>query len=210
MILCDIGNSFFHFYYRGRIWKEPISKLSHVSEEMDIYYISVNKKGEKKLLGMSQRTYDIAPFIQFDTIYKGLGVDRAAACKAVDDGVVIDAGSAVTVDVMQNGIHLGGYIMPGIGALKNALKQISPVLDEDINMAVDLGAFPQNTKDALSYGVLKPILMMIRNSSKSKPTYFTGGDGKFLSRYFENSIYDASLVFKGMERTIKERQKGAI
>ena len=37
---------------------------------------------------------------------------------------------------------------------------------------------------------------------KNKKIYFTGGDGKFLSRFFENAIYDDLLIFKGMQNII--------
>ena len=40
------------------------------------------------------------------------------------------------------------------------------------------------------YGFGIVIMLLIENFSKNKKIYFTGGDGKFLSRFFENAIYD--------------------
>ena len=85
--------------------------------------------------------------------------------------------------------------------MQKSFKSI-PILDCGINLSVPLDTFPQNTKDAVSYGVLKPIMLLIENFSKNKKIYFTGGDGKFLSRFFENAIYDDLLIFKGMQNII--------
>ncbi|WP_300936936.1 type III pantothenate kinase, partial [Helicobacter japonicus] len=121
-----------------------------------------------------------------------------------DDGVIIDAGSAITIDVMQEGIHLGGYIMPGLESYKKMYADISRVLGRDIEPGVDLTQLPQNTSDAISFGVLKSIILMIKNTSRTKKLYFTGGDGKFFARFFEDAIYDNTLVFKGMQKALQK------
>lgn len=204
MILCDIGNSFLHFYYRGRIWKESKDKLSQKDANEIIIFISVNEQSTQSLLHSHPRCFDLTPLLSIDTTYKGLGIDRIAACNAIKDGVIVDAGSAITIDIMQDGIHLGGYIMPGLAQYRKLFSAIS-VLDCDLNLAIDLDMFPQNTKDAVSFGTLKSIILMIKNTSKNKKIYFTGGDGKFLSRFFTDCIYDDLLIFKGMQNTIESK-----
>ena len=82
--------------------------------------------------------------------------------------------------------------------------EISPVLDRSIEMAVNLANLPQNTTDAISFGVLKSVVLMIKNTSRTKKLYFTGGDGKFFARFFENAIYDNTLVFKGMQKVLQK------
>lgn len=94
--------------------------------------------------------------------------------------------------------------MPGISRYREMFSSIA-VLDCEFNLGVALDTFPQNTKDAVSYGMLKSILLMIENLSKGKKIYFTGGDGKFLSRFFENCIYDDLLIFKGMQNIITNK-----
>lgn len=204
MLLCDVGNTFLHFYHKGKIWKEKPYALTSKRESLPIYYISVNERYERCLLASHSHCVNIAPYIEVDTSYQGLGIDRKAACKAIDDGVIIDAGSAITIDVMQQGIHIGGYIMPGLGAYKMMFKEISKVLDIEIEPGVDLSRLPQNTKDALSFGAIKSIILMIKNTSRTKKIYFTGGDGKFFARFFENAIYDNTLVFKGMQSALSK------
>lgn len=204
MILCDIGNSFLHFYYKGRIWKEKSDNLSIKKKDITIYYISVDKKSEQRLLNSHAKCVNLEPFINIFTPYKGLGIDRKTACKAIEEGIIIDAGSAITVDIVKEGFHLGGYILPGITRYNQFYKEISTNLDKEINFAVDLLNTPQNTRDAISYGILKSLLLMIQHTAISQRIYFTGGDGKYFSKYFENSIFDNTLVFKGMLKVLKE------
>ena len=207
MILCDIGNSFYHFYKDGAVWREPISSTPTVSESDTIYTVSVNPSALFRLASKN-RVVDIAGFFKFDTQYVGLGIDRAVACFAANDGIIVDAGSAITVDIMQEGMHLGGFILPGIGALKESVRKISPALDVGLNMGVSLSMLPQNTKDAISYGLLSSIVLSIKEAGKNKFIYFTGGDGKFLSKYFEDRcIVDDTLIFKGMMKIIQKEQQ---
>ncbi|MCH5322837.1 MAG: type III pantothenate kinase [Helicobacter sp.] len=201
MILCDIGNSFLHFYHRGKIWKEIATELTQKDSNEVIFYISVNEDSTKALLYSHPKCFDLTPYLTLDTAYKGLGIDRIAACYSIEEGAIIDAGSAITVDIMQDGIHLGGFIMPGIAQYKKMFSHIA-VLNCEMNLGIDLEAFPQNTKDALSFGILKSIFLTIQNTARNKKLYFTGGDGKFLSRYFNHAIYDDTLVFKGMQKSI--------
>ena len=205
MILCDIGNSFYHFYQLGYIWKVPVdNKKFELPNHNKLFYISVNDKASKKLKKISNLAKNIEDYIEFNSSYTGLGIDRKLACIGSKNGVVVDAGSAITVDVMQNNVHLGGYILPGLSEFQNSYKNISKKLDYKFNFRVDLNcSLPQNTRDAISYGALKSINSTINEVSRDKKIYFTGGDGKFLSKFFNNSIYDESIIFKGMLKIIK-------
>jgi type III pantothenate kinase len=202
MLLCDIGNSFYHFYKNGAFWKEEVFKLPNLKTKEPIYTISVNDKA----LGRLKEYYEVIEISEFCSInsgYENLGVDRAFACMALEDGVVVDAGTAITVDVMQGGVHLGGFILPGFAAIKGAFDSISTKLDVGINFGVDLNGLPQNTRDAVSFGLIYPVISSIESASRGKFIHFTGGDGQFLSRFFDNSIVDELLVFKGMQKALK-------
>lgn len=205
MTLVDIGNTFFHYYQNGRIWKQDYAKAGIIPKEEKVFFVSVNQKGTQRLMQLAPHAINLREYIEIDSIYGGLGIDRMVACKAISDGVIIDAGTAITVDVMQNGVHLGGYILPGFGVYTRCLKNISAALDQGLNMGVDLNAFPQNTRDAISYGVFKSVILMLKETCKSSQIFFCGGDGKYLSRFFDNAIYDNSLVFRGMLKTIEEK-----
>ncbi|PAF53906.1 pantothenate kinase [Helicobacter sp. 13S00482-2] len=202
MILCDIGNTYIHFSDTYKIWKNLPDKIDKKQLTSDIYYISVNPLNEKKLLKAHKNSYNIASIIKLDTPYVGLGIDRKAACLGIENGVIVDAGSAITIDVMNAGNHVGGIILPGLVAYTNAYKSISPALEKRINFGMDFNELPLNTQSAISYGVIKSIILTIRNIVGEKKAYFTGGDGKFLAKFFEKSVYNEMLVFNGMQISI--------
>jgi type III pantothenate kinase len=114
----------------------------------------------------------------------------------------VDAGSAITVDVMQNRVHLGGYILPGLQAYQECYGRISNALDVGINPNIDFEILPQNTPDAISYGIIASITALLKETIRDR-VYFTGGDGKFLAKHFDNAIYDETLVFKGMMKGLQ-------
>lgn len=89
-----------------------------------------------------------------------LGVDRwlamLAAFERVQDSVcVFDFGSAMTIDMVDTtGTHLGGWIAPGIGIMRNSLRSGTDLVRfESRGKAVAL--LPANhTDDAVESGVL--------------------------------------------------------
>ena len=205
MILCDIGNTNATFFQDGKISKIDIEKFKSFKSDEKIYYISVNDSLNSKLEN-DKNFINLEPFFELDTIYNGLGIDRIANCYSIDDGVIVDAGSAITIDVMANKMHLGGCIAPGISQSLKTYEAISARLKVALNSQIELDALPQKTSDAVSYGIIKPIVLLIQSISNNSKIYFTGGDGEFLSRFFKNGLYDRMLIFRGMQKLI-ERNK---
>ncbi|GMB96541.1 type III pantothenate kinase [Helicobacter sp. NHP22-001] len=207
MTLCDIGNTHLHFYQEGRVWACVPQNLENYKEALqgEVFYISVNPKNTEHLLEFCPSATDLAPKMQLISKYEGLGVDRMAACLGLGgkSGVVIDAGSAITIDIMENNTHLGGVILPGFESYCHAYKSISPALDMPLNLRVDLEGLPNATTDALGYGVLQSVLLTLKHLIGERKSYFTGGDGKFLGNFFSNGIYDGLLVFKGMRTALE-------
>ncbi len=203
MMLCDIGNSTVDCYHDGKVWTLSHAQFKEFSATEKIYYICVNED-MKKYLEHKTHYVNLQPYFMFDTIYQGLGIDRVAACSTISDGMIVDAGSAITVDIMSSNVHLGGFILPGLEAYAKAYRSISSRLDVGINPSVALDALPQKTNDAISYGVIKPIIVLLESTCKDKKIFFTGGDGKFFSKYFKNSFFDRTLIFRGMLKAIKD------
>ena len=112
-------------------------------------------------------------------------------------------GSAITVDVIEDDIHKGGYIYPGFLALEKCFKDISPALEVSFNFEIDLDRMPKNTDDALSFGAIAPLISHIRLLSTSLPVILTGGDAEKLLPFIPNAKIDHDLVFKGMEKIIQ-------
>jgi len=201
LILCDIGNTTFHFLMDGKHKKYSIEEQLP-QFDASVYYISVNEKATKKLKEVCNKTIDIASFVEFQTDYVGMGMDRIIACKGYEDAVIVDAGSAITVDIMNKGKHEGGFILPGVRNFEKIYAQISPKLDFDISVKVNLDKIPLHTQDAISYSILKAIILPIKEIVKNKKVIFTGGDGELLSLYFNNSLYKEDLIFENMKGII--------
>ncbi len=199
MILCDIGNTSYDFLINEKHQKifldEDLPKLNET-----IYYISVNEKATAKLLNAYPTSINLETLFTFQTTYVGMGIDRKVACYGVDDAVIVDAGSAITVDIMENSQHQGGFILPGLRKFHALYAQISPKLDFDFALKQNLDKIPQNTQDAISYSILKATILPIKEIAHNKQLLFTGGDGEFLSSFFSESIYKKDLIFENMKR----------
>lgn len=205
MLLCDIGNSAAKFYDDGMVFSVDLNDFMDYRTNQTIFYINVNDR-VKNRLQENRRFVDLEPYFKFDTQYKGMGIDRIAACYNVDSGIVVDAGSAITIDVMLRNSHLGGFIMPGISSMLETYEKISPKLKIAFNSQVDMDCLPEKTSSAVSYGIIKPIILAIQEVSKDKKIFFTGGDGHYFVKFFSNTIYDKNLIFRSMLKVIKENK----
>jgi len=214
MILCDIGNTTFHFKTRNKDFKIGIEdSLKSIKQyKTEIYFLSVNKKATKKLLKNFPLAIDVSKFINFQTSYKGMGVDRQIVCKYIKDGIIVDVGSAITVDIMKKEEHKGGFILPGIGAYQRIYPNISKKLAFKFDTDINLDKIPLITNDAINYSILHSIIAPIKNIQKKykTPIYFTGEDSKLLLSYFDTipHKYKKNLVFNSIKKVIDKNIKG--
>lgn len=201
MILCDIGNTTFHFLVNGKHKKYFLDeKIPKFDDE--IYFVSVNKTATKKLKKINPQAKNIKKLMNFKTDYIGLGIDRAIASYFEKDSIIVDAGSAITVDIMENSNHMGGFILPGFRAFMKTYPKISKKLKFEFEKDINLDKIPLCTKDAIQYAMMKSIILPIKEVSLNKNIIFTGGDGKLLSKYFKNSVHKKDLIFENMKRII--------
>ena len=203
--MADIGNTYFHIYDGERVehlgYDEAIKRYC----DTPLYYISVKHDLEKKITQM-KKWKNISDTLFIEGEYETMGVDRKALCLSHSDGVFVDAGSAITVDVVEGGVYVGGFILPGLRAYVQSYRGISSALDVDLDEKIVLDRLPSTTKEQISYGIIASIKVLIDKQNKAKKLYFTGGDGKFLSTFFESAVYDETLVFQGMMKAIKDKK----
>ncbi|MEA1953187.1 MAG: type III pantothenate kinase [Campylobacterota bacterium] len=203
ILLGDIGNTHFHIY-NGKsvehlLYEEAIEKY----QDKTLYYISVKHHLEDKIQNITTWK-NISNAISLEGEYSTMGIDRKALCLSHKNGVFIDAGTAITVDVVTDGIYQGGYILAGLKTQLESYKNISSVLDVPLNKEISLKQLPRTTKDGISYGIIASIKALIEKHQKMHTLYFTGGDGEFLSSFFKESKYDDMLVFNGMRNALKD------
>jgi type III pantothenate kinase len=204
MILCDIGNTSVDLFINGERTKLSAETFDPATLHEDVYYVSVNASFTERIRDYPN-WYDLREFIDWEKYYPTMGIDRIMVCEAVEDGVVVDAGSAITVDVMRGGVYQGGFISLGLRAAQEAYARVSPALDMSFNFEVDLAKMAKNTPDALTVGFLAPLIHKIE--SLGKHIYMSGGDARLLSRFLPEAIVDEDLIFKGMKKLIEKGVK---
>ncbi len=145
-----------------------------------------------------------------------LGIDRLAAVTGAilhhpqHDLLVIDAGSAVTYDLIIAGSYLGGSISPGLSMRFRALNQYTsklPLVEQPESFS-----FPgDTTEDAIAGGVLMGLafettgyILSYRQKYKSLITVITGGDAEVLKQHADNKmIWHPDLVSDGLNYLLK-------
>ena len=201
MILCDIGNTTYHFKTDSMVYKENVTTFSPNTIKEKVFYINVNKNISPKLLEL-ENWIDITSYIEKDLYYETMGIDRVVACEAIYDGIIVDAGSAITIDRMKNGVFMGGFIFPGIDAMQKCFTNISKALEYSFNFECDLDIMPKNSQDAISYGYLKTLYSEV--TSYEQPIYLTGGDAQKFKSLFKDAKVDEFLLFDGMKKIIQK------
>ncbi|QFR49131.1 type III pantothenate kinase [Sulfurimonas lithotrophica] len=199
MLLCDIGNTSYHFLDADEDYKEDVKTFNPASIKENVYYICVEPNTKKSLLKFSN-WIDLSEKINMSNYYNTMGIDRIVACEAVQNGVIIDAGSAITVDVVKDGVFQGGFIYPGCRAMSFTYKNISSALDYEFNYDLDTKKLPKNSQDAISYGYLK--LLYSEVISYKMPIILTGGDANLLKKIFVDAKVNDRLIFEGMKKLI--------
>jgi len=200
VILADIGNSYAHILIDDKIEHLKIDSAIERFEDNIVFYISVNKKVEDRLKSLKS-WIDISPYLLMKGFYKGMGVDRKALCLSNGDGLYIDAGTAITIDIVKENKYIGGTILPGIGKLLECYASISPALDKKVDF--EEIKLSRETSKQIGYGIIMPIISLISNIREDMSIYICGGDGKLLSRFIDDSIYDERLLFRGMEKAVE-------
>lgn len=208
MLICDIGNSSFHFYDTNNDKNFKLTNINDVQKysKERVFYINVNDKIKDTINGYNW--IDCEPYFDKFSKFKSLGVDRKAVIVASTDSVILDFGTAITVDVVKDGEYKGGYIYAGIFAMRECYKNISERLNYDFNFNVDLNNFPTDTRDAISYGFIEPLYKSVINikNDYNLPLILTGGGAKDFKSVFTEAAIDELLVFKGILKSLTKSE----
>lgn len=144
-----------------------------------------------------------------------LGLDRYMAClgaRVVSETpvVVIDAGTACTIDYMDDkGVYRGGVIMPGLKLWENALKEYAPALpqvERDVPMKWPGKSTETSVRWGLSGAFVEAVNGLVRKYDYLAKIWVTGGDGDWLAKRIERSAkVNDNLVFEGMRKLVETR-----
>jgi len=149
-----------------------------------------------------------------------LGVDRWAALIAAHQStdaacLVVNAGTALTVDAIDQNTFIGGVIAPGLHMLHSAFIKNTAAVHMD---GGDYQPFPRNTQNAAYTGALLSMAGAVaamyaeleKTAHQSPVCIVTGGDRKLLIQALEqsfhiNTIDDEHLVLRGLFLMSKAR-----
>ena len=144
-----------------------------------------------------------------------LGADRLAAAVGAhamypDSNVmIIDFGTAITIDYVVDGAFKGGNISPGVTTRFRALADYTAQLPRcyATDEVLDYG---RTTKEAIEQGVMRGVEHEIRGyvdafmqKNDEKCIIFTGGDAKYFVKRIKNTIFaDCEPVIFGLNRIL--------
>lgn len=172
------------------------------------------ESGNKPILWFNSQT-PLPIGIKYRTPHT-LGSDRlAAAVGAASQApgrnlMIIDAGSAITIDIVdKEGNFLGGNIAPGINMRLKALHTFTSRLPL-VKKEGDTPAHGYDTETAIRSGVIRGICHEIdgyineyREKNGDVFVFLTGGDEKTLINNIKNRIFaDKYLLAKGLNRIL--------
>ena len=135
-----------------------------------------------------------------------MGVDRWLAMLAARDALegafcVIDAGTAVTVDIVAaDGQHEGGYILPGPELMRRALMSDTGRIRAEAGVAPDL-APGQSTTDCVNAGVWRAACAGVQSVMADHPEHrviVTGGGAAGLLTLGVTADFRPDLVLQGL------------
>lgn len=140
-----------------------------------------------------------------------LGVDRIALAVGAlelygaEDMLLVDFGTAITIDLVEGGAFRGGNISLGVGARFRALHEYTAHLPLCRTTAV-ADALGNTTRTAIEQGVMQGVLYEIEGYAarflKKNPQIriiFSGGDAKCFVNRIKNAIFaNCNMMYIGL------------
>ena len=137
-----------------------------------------------------------------------LGIDRwmglIAAAAERDACCVVSCGTAITIDVVERMQHKGGYILPGLGMMRELLGQGTrrvQVARQEFQAVPALGV---STVAAVCNGALAAVVALIERTATDHAAdrvLLTGGDARVVGAWLTGQVQlDPDLLLAGMMR----------
>lgn len=227
-LLVDMGNSRVKWRGEGVSGDAPMSQLEGVIEKWRILNVDnilvscvSSSPVKRKLVSLCADNLSVEP--QFVVVAQGfmslklayervenLGVDRWLAMlwglssASGKDFVVVDAGTAITVDFVRGSEHLGGWILPGFGYqcgfYESLFEQtaISGVEFSEVNPGRSTIECVRSGLGVVAHGMSQNI-QGSAHSVLDQPTIFmTGGDARLMSGLIANCAVWENMVLDGL------------
>ena len=136
-----------------------------------------------------------------------MGIDRWLAMLAAyrsDESIkhlIVDAGTAVTLDVVEQGYHRGGFICPGLTMMKKAVLGETQTVYAQAEWLKGR-ALGTETQACLDHGMIDMVCSWIESHAKGQlatKVWLTGGDAGTLAPLLDVSVaLEPDLVLNGL------------
>jgi type III pantothenate kinase len=175
--------------------------------------IGLHCDGEIRFVHSDKRAYGVTNgYVQV----RRLGVDRwvamiAAYAERRAAAVVVDAGTAVTIDVIdKSGLHLGGQIIPGLRLMASSLAtqtaDLPPPGRGRRPLSGGIGMFAGSTGAAITNGACNAVCgaidraaRAVRSSGMRPRIVLTGGDASSILPLIDGKVqHQPNLVLQGL------------
>ena len=145
-----------------------------------------------------------------------LGADRVAVAVGVvcnmgiENALVVDMGSAITFDIIENGVFKGGNISLGVAMRFRALNDYTAALPL-CEATEPNGTFGTTTREAIEQGVMQGVLYEIEGyagrvlqKNGKNSIIFCGGDAESFVNRIKNAIFaPRKLMFTGLNTILE-------
>lgn len=145
-----------------------------------------------------------------------LGADRLAAAVGASamysdgDVMVVDFGTAITIDYVIDGAYVGGNISLGVMTRFRSLEHFTAKLPL-CSPTEEVLPYGRTTREAIEQGVMQGITHEIEGyisafmqKNKKKYVIFTGGDAKYFVKRIKNAIFaSCEPVIFGLNRILE-------
>jgi len=203
LYLSDIGHTNVKILKNGELEIVPLSHFSPANFPQKIFYINVNLQIQKTL-DKFPNWINIANLIKIDTNYQNLGIDRQVAIFDIENGIVVDLGTAITIDIVKNRKHLGGYILLGKNSTIQAFQNKTSHLK--FSDSGKMKTLPNETQDAVYFGFFHQLKFFLKSLKENEnlPIILTGGDSQEFAKYLDCSYtLNTNLIFDNMKTLLK-------
>ncbi len=234
VVVFDIGNTNIHVgVYRGKTLsrhlvfptdsRPPNTKIKRILTDKKLKgaaVASVVPSVTKQIVSLCEK-YGVSVVIVSSKIDCGityayrdpstLGADRITAVAGAlarfqRDVIVVDAGTAITIDVaLSRGEYLGGVILPGMHMLSEIMHIRTAQLPEVV-VRKPRNLAGRSTEECIQSGIFNGTMMMVAGLIKELKKQYgsdffcvsTGGSGALLARHIKGiQKYDADLGMYG-------------
>jgi len=212
-IYLDIGNTSAKWKFEDSYFRLPINEFSldKLPRSSKIWVSNVSSKiviNSKTNISLVESQKKYKSLINSYNEPRFLGSDRWLAMIAsyeMNQGegfIVIDIGSAVTIDQVDNlGLHLGGVIFPGLFKIRNTFE------DFPVEKEINSKKIGQSTSEAWSIGTRDLVVNAInqkihelKQKTAYSEIYLTGGGFNDIEKFIDFPYnYHKNLVLDGLE-----------